>query len=119
MHAVDEVLQLARRLDRGLALLVRQRLDDLVLALGDDVETRADELGPFLGVRPRPLREGAGRRLDGQVDGTGVAGRNSLVDALRSGVDDLELVRRGRVGLLASDQHRHHGVSSLTVSSSR
>ena len=63
MHAVEEVLQLAGRLDRGLALLVRQRLDDLVLVLGDEVERVAHDVGALLGVGPRPLAEGAVRRL--------------------------------------------------------
>ena len=59
VHAVDEVLELARGLDRRLALLVRERLDDLVLVLGDEVECLPDDLGALLGVRPRPLAEGA------------------------------------------------------------
>jgi hypothetical protein len=119
VNAVDEVLQLTRGLDRRLALLVRERLDDLVLALGHQFEPPADDLGALLRVRPRPLPEGRGGRLHRELDSVDSASGDSLVDVLGSRVDDLELAGRGRVRLLASDQHLHHRASSLTIGSSR
>ena len=119
LHTVNEVLELARSLDRRLSLLVGQRVDDLVLVRDDEVERLADDLCALLRVGLRPPVERFGRRLHRKLHGIHAARGNTLVNVLGRGIDDVELVGRGCIRLLAPDQHLHHRVSSLTESSSR
>jgi len=60
---MDEVLELARRFDRRLALLVGERLDDLVLVLGDEVDAVAENLSPRAGRWTAGGRREAERRV--------------------------------------------------------
>ena len=114
---VDEVLELALRLEGRLPLLVDEGVDEPLPVCLEELEALPQDLGSRLGVGARPLRERRNRRLHRPVDVLRRSARNSPYGLLRRGIENLELLPAQRSPPLASDQHLRHSywllVSSL------
>ena len=120
LEAVQKMVEFAFGLKKGLALLGRQGLDDVVGVFFDEVNPLVQKAGALVGGRVAPFGEGLGGRLHGRF-GVFFAGQGrGFDDATVGRVDHLVDVARSGVHPFAVKKHLGHlcnSSSCLVVSS--